>query len=229
MANTTAWAAGVPKNTGEQITAAEFNALDDGQVAAITRGGTTTLTDDVVVDGGGVNFDFTDAVVRFGAINNVGYTSALAFTRMVHGAAISSTNFAFSLVSYMHAQTTSLATLVLPICETPDGATMTDVTVRLSVSGGGFSSLPSVMPSFKVYKLASGTLTSLGTATDSSANVGALNGAHSVTLSGLSEAIDQSGGTRYFVEITGAGGTNYVNGLSVVYVSAAFTTTKLKP
>lgn len=229
MANTTAWTAGVPKNTGERVTSAEFNALDGGQVAALTRGGTTTLTDNVEIDGGGLNFDFTDATVRTNALSHYGYTSALAFTRMVHGAAISSTNFQFSLTTYMQTQTSSLATLVLPICETPDGSTLTSVTVRLRVEGAGFSSLPSVMPTFKVYKLASGTLTSLGTATDSSASTAVLNAAHSVTLSGLSEAIDQSGGTRYFVEVTGAGGTNYVSGLSVMYVSAAFTTTTLKP
>lgn len=51
-ANTTGW------STGDPLTAAQANALDAGQVAALTRSGTTALTGNATISGGGFGFSF---------------------------------------------------------------------------------------------------------------------------------------------------------------------------
>lgn len=235
MANTTAWAAAVPKSTGERVTAAEFNALDDGMVAAITRGGTTTLTSEAVVDGGGLNFDFTDAVVRVNSLNNLGYQSALSFVRQQTGASLSTTNFAYNLNPYAYCQTAATGVIVIPCDNIPDGATITGASVifmgAVPSVGPNFAALPAGMPSFKLYKTSpsAGTASSLGTATDATAVLATFNAAHTVSLTGLNEVVTHSDNYRYVIEVTGAFGANYVNGMGVLATYLTMTTTKIKP
>jgi len=72
MSNPTALAA--PKNALDKLNAAEINALDAGQQAALTRSGTTPLTGAAIIRGGGnlLTFDMTDnsaSQVAFGLFN----------------------------------------------------------------------------------------------------------------------------------------------------------------
>lgn len=235
MANITAWAAAVPKSTGERVTAAEFNALDDGQVAAITRGGTTTLTSAVVVDGGGDSFTFTDAPVKTNSLDHYGYSSALAFERTQMGGSLITTNFSYSVIPYAYIQTGTVGRVLIPCDNLPDGATITSVSVvfmgNVPSVGPGFSAVPAGMPAFSFYKSdpTAGTSSSLGTATDATAVLATFNAAHTVTLSGLTEVVDHSAHRNYLVDISGAFSTNYVAGMGILSVYVSMTTTKLKP
>lgn len=60
MSNSSAFAA--PKSAGQKLTADEVNALDAGQVAALTRGGTTPLTANATIQGASfrLTFDASD-------------------------------------------------------------------------------------------------------------------------------------------------------------------------
>lgn len=120
-----------------------------------------------------------------------------------------------------------------PLSELVDGATLTEV--RVTVMGqttAGFSSLPTTMPKVKVYKVdgSTGAVTQLGsTATDASGTVGAFNGIHHITVSGLSQGIDQSAATRLFVTVLGGDGNFVADELSIIGIRASFTCTLLTP
>lgn len=235
MANTTAWTAGVPKSTGERVTAAEFNALDDGQVAAITRGGTTTLTADVILDGNTNDFSVTDGRILVDDTGSFGYATTQSISRLQNGAAKKATDWAWNALPFAYCQTATTGTLVIPVDNAPDGAIITGVSVifmgAVPSVGPNFAALPAGMPSFKLYKTSAtaGTSTSLGTATDATAVLATFNAAHTVSLTGLNETVSHTNHHTYNVEITGAFGANYVNGLGVLAVWVVFDTQTVKP
>jgi hypothetical protein len=230
MANTTAWTSGSPKSTGDQVTAAEFNALDDGQVAAIVRGGTSALTAAVSITGL-ATYDFT--------FDGHPKVSGLIEYRQQGGAPLyitNTTDWVFSPTLggfYEHANG---GILYQPIDHLVEGGTLTGVYVTIwGNAGAGFAgALPAVMPYIKVRKMAgtTGTVSQLGsTTTDTSADVAALNTIHVLSVTGLNESISQENNKhRYFVEIGGAGGANYVNDtLQIIEVRAVFTPSKIHP
>lgn len=235
MANTTAWTSGLPKNTGERVTAAEFNALDDGMVAAITRGGTTSLTSDVTLDGNTNDFIVTDGRILVDDTGSFGYATTQEIVRVQNGTAKLATDWAWNAYPFAYCQTATTGTLVIPVDNAPDGSIITDVSVifmgNVPSVGPGFAGLPAGMPSFKLYKTSSsaGTSSSLGTATDATAVLATFNAAHTVTLSGLNEIVSHTNHHSYNVEIVGAFGANYVNGLGVLSVFVTFDTQTVKP
>jgi hypothetical protein len=131
----------------------------------------------------------------------------------------------------------SAGTLYLPLNNIIDGSTLTSVTVTLagaSYSGaaGHGGSLPATMPTLKLYRQDQGSPPAQtqigGTTTDSSANAAAYDAAHSVTISGLSEAVVQT--KQYYLLLTGEASTNSVaNTTGVLAISAVFSTTFWSP
>jgi hypothetical protein len=224
MANSSAWTP--DKNTGERVTAAEFNALNDGQVAAITRGGTTSLTSDVTLTGYRLLLDDT---------GSFGYSTTQSFKRVQNCTCKSLTGFAWNGGANMYGQTVTGGALCIPLDNLPDGAILTAVSVifmgNVPAIGPGFAGLPGTMPGFYVYKTSAtaGTITSLGNTTDATAVLATFNAAHTVTKSGLAEAINHGAYHSYNVDIAGAGGANYVNGLGVLSVYCTFDAQTVKP
>lgn len=228
--NPSSWATGVPISTGYKISAAEFNALDAGVQAALTRGGTCALTAAVAITGLATN-DFT-----FDGYPKV--SGQLEF-RQQSGAPLSisnTTDWVFSPTFGAYYQHANGGIIYMPIDHLVEGATMSGVYVTIrGGAGAGFSgSLPAVMPYVKLWKMSgtAGTASQVGsTTTDTAADVAALNALHVLSVTGLSEAISQeSNKHRYFVEIGGAGGANYVNDtLELMEVRAVFTPSKMHP
>lgn len=108
--------------------------------------------------------------------------------------------------------------------EAPNGATLTAVMLR--VIGGGNTNLPANMPLFRVRKLdiTTNSTSTVGTATDSSADVSAYNAQHNILLSGLSETIDNTV-YRYIIEFVSESGANATTGFTVISAEASYTVT----
>lgn len=118
---------------------------------------------------------------------------------------------------------TAAGTVVKIPVEVPDGATLTALT--LQVIGGGNADLPAVIPLFRLRTLtiASNSTATSSAATDSSANVGIYNAQHAITLSGLSEVINNET-KRYVIEFVSESGANATTGFVVISASATITT-----
>lgn len=103
--------------------------------------------------------------------------------------------------------------LYYPVVMPPDG---TITQVRCLVTGtGGHSALPANMPILRLYSLDStGTTTQEGTVTDTSADLGAYETVHWITLSGLSVSLGQD---AYHVDLLGESGANALADKLVAY------------
>lgn len=263
MSHTTARAWATPKSTGDQLQAAEANAIDDGQFYAWNRFGDTTIAGNSAVypNAFTVNFDASDnaasafafylgaqdlefniggagnVVIPAGDLELTGSDYPILASRTAYrsqaGAAYDNVSPAFYYTRPCYVQHDEGGTLDFPIDAVIDGATLTAVRVRVTgTTSGGFVSLPTTLPTIKVYKVdgSTGVMTQLGsTATDASANVGDFNGAHNIEVTGLSEVIDQSGGKRLFVKVTGASGNYVADEFAIISIRAAFTVTALTP
>lgn len=263
MSHTTARAWATPKSTGDQIQAAEVNAIDEGQFYAWNRFGDTTAAGNCQVLPGGhqINFDASDNAssefafylgvkdleFNIGGVGNVkipagdlqltGTDYPILGSRTAYrsqaSAAYDNVSPAFYYTRPSYVQHDEGGTVDFPLDAVIDGATLTAVRVRVTgTTTAGFVSLPTTLPTVKVYKVdgSTGVMTQIGsTATDASANVGDFNGAHNVEVTGLSEVIDQSGGKRLFVKITGASGNYVADEFQVISIRAAFTVTALTP
>lgn len=105
----------------------------------------------------------------------------------------------------------------------PHGATLT--AVALIVQGAsGHAALPTAKPSMAMKSMSTaGAVVTIGsTPTDPSGTVAAYEAVHQITLSGLNEVIDRVT-KRYFVYLTGEGGTNFIAGYKVLGVSVTYT------
>lgn len=82
----------------------------------------------------------------------------------------------------------------------PNGATLNGVTVHI-LGGGGHGSLPASMPTIDVRKrpIAGTASSSLGSATDTSATVILYEGYHTISVSGLSEVVDNTSYVYFIV------------------------------
>ncbi len=98
--------------------------------------------------------------------------------------------------------------------EMPDGGTFT--AVEFTVIGGGNVNLPAVMPRFRVRRvsLVDNSTSSSSDAVDASASVGAYNALHTITLSSLSYAVNQS--FKFTVEFVSESGANAVTGFTII-------------
>lgn len=103
----------------------------------------------------------------------------------------------------------------------PHGAVLTSVSVAVLPSGG-HGALPATMPVLHVIRHASPAHTSLGNASDSSADVSAYEATHSITVSGLSVTVDRTL-HRHSVRLTGEAGANFAAGLTAYSVTCVYT------
>lgn len=119
--------------------------------------------------------------------------------------------------------TTAGTAVKIPV-EVPNGATLTDILIR--VIGGGNVALPAVMPRFRLRKLdgTTNTVTASSAQVDGSANVGAYNAQHSIVMNGLSEVIDNTI-YRYMIEFVSESGANAVTGFNIISTELYYTVT----
>lgn len=112
--------------------------------------------------------------------------------------------------------------LVIPL-QVPNGATLTEVEVRIT-GAAAHAGLPGTMPSIIVrrFDTSSGLGFTLGSATDSSGTVGAFQSSHSITVSGLSHTIDRTI-NRYYVQLIAENGANALVGATFEWVKVTWT------
>lgn len=220
MANASAFTA--PVTTGHVLTAAEVNALDNGQVAALCRTGATGLTGTISLNANGHQFGIysddnaaSSILITVGdndfqiQENGAGKFSLTAWPKI----STQSVNFVTSPKAMyapadwsptVHAYVDQNATpttpgsgpqLALYLDQLPIGMVVTSVTIYLS-GNAGHVGLPGTMPTLAVSHYAAGSGytagVSLGTATDGSANTTAYQAYHALTLSGLSYTVAQN-------------------------------------
>lgn len=248
MSNPTAWTSGVPKSTGDRVSAAEFNALDAGQQNALCRTGVTPLTGNSSVQGNGHQFSIeTDDVAGSKLIITIGDsdceiqengTGKLKLTAppKLLGASVSmvaapeamfaTTDFVRGITAYV-SQATSACQLAFKLL-LPVGVTVTAVSVGY-VGAGGHGALPAVMPSITVSHTAFATngSTSLGSASDTSGSVAAFELYHLITKSGLSYTV--AAGDVMTVLVTSESGANSVASANAYpFVRVTFTRTSME-
>jgi hypothetical protein len=122
--------------------------------------------------------------------------------------------------------------VLFPLNNLIDGASLTSVIVRVDgdlAGGGSHGGLPATMPRLTVYRRDDGaSLTQLGQATDSSSSVGAYDAAHEITVSGLTDTIDEA--KPYFASLRGESGANSIAAaFALIHLRATFTTTSVRP
>jgi len=242
MTHTQARAWSTPKSGNEQLLATEVDALDDGQYYGWNRYGTTTLLSASTVALSSYGLTFTVAGSEMVTIPSANLTlsgtdypvlGSRTVYRTQNVAAHDASTAGWIWSTPYYSQHIDNTVVSFPISELVDGSTLTEV--RVTVMGqttAGFVSLPTTMPKLKVYKVdgTTGAVTQLGsTATDASGTVGAFNGVHHITVSGLSQGIDQSSSTRIFVTVLGGDGNFVADELSIIGIRAAFTCTLLTP
>lgn len=227
MAHTRAFS--VPISTGEKCSAAAFNQLDDGQYFALCRNGTSTLTANSTIDCDSFTMSFTDGVVKFEFTPE--YTTTQDIGRVQPGAAVENSNFGFDATPNCYVQTAGGGRVTIPVTNLIDAASIKNVSVVLN-GNSVYGSLPAVMPNIDLRKINSttGADSSVVSATDTSATVGALNGVHTITTSNISEGIDMSSNAHhYYVVVYGSNGAGHANGLRLVSVKVTFSVTKITP
>ena len=104
----------------------------------------------------------------------------------------------------------------------PNGATID--TITMTVIGGGNAALPGNMPRFRVHRHVISIDSSLSTsdAIDGSANVGAYNAVHEITMSGI--ALSVTNDMRWHIEFDSESGANATAGFTIVGVKVTMTT-----
>ena len=104
-------------------------------------------------------------------------------------------------------------------------------TLILTIEGvAGHSALPGTMPQWILYKNANTTAyTSIASATDSSATVGAYEAKHEISNSSFTETIDDSNFATYLIKISGEGGTNAATGTVFYNLTAYYHVTEIRP
>lgn len=135
---------------------------------------------------------------------NIGYNLSARFSRTAAPMQVRQTD------------TTSAGAVSFEITP-PCSCQLNSVTVIIKPAGA-HGGLPGTMPTLSVWRWdpTTETNTQLGsTTTDTSASVGVYEGAHTLTVSGLTETIDTETGTRFYALFTGESGANAVNNLNV--------------
>jgi hypothetical protein len=229
MAPTRAWSS--PKSTGERVTAAEFNALDDGQYDRLSRGGTSALTANSGATLGSYNYTFDGA-----STGRVIFADAWP---TASGSIATLSNFvppADSVASdgtkwdpkglYWESNNTGTHFLYYNL-SLPTGLVVTSISfVLLNASASG---TPAAYPTADFsYQTVGGTSSVvIGSATDAPANLAAYQAAHVLTISGLSETIVT--GRHYYLVIKNETGAGSQAGLRVYRPYLSGTLSLIRP
>ena len=221
----------------DTITAAQINDIDVKTSQAVdgTAGGTYTNASALRFDG---DFKLTNASqIKMSGTANVtlasrSITRHQETTPFGHGPSIDWYAVAVAPFRWLNQSAgttpnTNTNPLVIPI-HVPNGVTLNTVGVDVA-AGLGHSGLPSVMPTLKVYKIATGdgTTTQLGsTATDSSASTGAFEAAHGIAVSSIATVVDRTT-YKYVALLIPESSTNSRTGLAMYGCTVVYTTTSM--
>lgn len=155
-------------------------------------------------------------------------------TRMMSGAGYvvpSGAGWAYDSVAptagaFKYINTSSGVECLLPVA-VPDGAAIREVKVYYQ-GGSGHAAFPGGAPTMPIvnllhYDITTGTLTSLGTQSDTTATAGAYESAtpHAITLTGLNHTVRRDV-RRYFIEFTAEAGGNFQSGGTIHGVSVGY-------
>ena len=208
MATTRAWT--TPKSTGDQLTAAEANNLNDLPMA---RGDTNALLDDMSIDLGAYDLFITNTGAGVGRFDvDLDYTelSGSAYPTFASAKTVSGyaaplaphwTAGEYTATGQRHQQVANSVNISYWVA-LPTGMQVTGVVVRFKKAAGA-GSLPGAMPTvdFGYYDLTSDTFTSVGTVADTSADIATYKTYHAVTLTFAAHTIAVS--RNYLITITG--------------------------
>ena len=211
-----------PKSTGDQLTAAEANALDDGQFYAVSRNGDSTMLDDSTIELGAYDLNIINAgagvgrfqpdadYTQFGGTGYPSFASARTVTDWVPPCGFSTNAPTIWTSAGLYWEATgspNVSQFLYWALGLPAGIQITAAkTLVLNPSAG---SLPTNMPVFTLLRRAVGatTTTSIGDVTDASGDVGTYNAAHALTISGLSHTVEH--GYEYYLVLRNEyGGTS---------------------
>lgn len=217
--------------TGELLTAAQLNLIGTQLPYALdgSAGGTYSPSGHIVLPGA--------YGVQWGATRYPALTSRTEYRPVPPTAVLNTSSrwsFQDSTLTWRQTSITDGGALLFPI-PLIDGATLgsLDATFDGNLGGGGsHGALPASMPGVLLYKLAvaTGTVSVVGSTTDSSASTGVYDGVHTVSVS-ASEAIDLSSAYNiYYAGVTGESGANAsANSLCLLSLRVAWIVTSLRP
>lgn len=107
----------------------------------------------------------------------------------------------------------------------PKVATLTDIIITLAGQTGHAGDPPATtMPRVQLYRqsrTSTAAPTLVGTVTDATATSAAYEVAHSISITGLSEALLHDGGNRFYLELRGETGGNAIGGLTILDILMA--------
>lgn len=221
MAQLRAWT--FPKSTGDKVEPSEFNALNDLPMA---RGGANPLLDDASIDLGAFSlfianasagigrFDVDADFFRFSGAGYPAFASPRSLSN-IFPAYIIGTGDPTSWQdagSYWEQGAIGPTRLLHVRLALPVGLTIASLTMRLRNPNTG-ASLPATMPYLQVLRRAhdSELSTSLGDATDASADATAYKALHALTVTGINHEV--AAGYDYFAILRGESGAGSVGGL----------------
>jgi hypothetical protein len=195
----------------------EFEAIDENLSNAIdgAAGGAYAPSNAIEIGGAGLSLG------TYPALTTVSYTVPFLAAEGMAGHINASTSDPswdpFSEIGgfpYMVQTDESNAYLYIPISP-PIGATITAVTLTVNGGGDSHAGLPAEMPVLKlVYTTGTTTVTSVDSATDSSADVSAYEVDHTISLSPNHVVVASR---RYFLQLRGEHGSNTLPGALRAY------------
>lgn len=165
---------------------------------------------------------------------NTKFTGASVTRQQNHMSAIVGSNWTFDTTNMLWKQSNigAAGSLLLPVTNLVDGATITGYSVRLAgksyTAAAGHVGLPATLPTAALFRLDDLSNTQLGTASDTSGTQAAYDSAHVLTATGLTEVVAET--RQYFVLLTGEAGANAVaNTTGVLAFTVAYSWTNLTP
>lgn len=230
MANTNAKPGGW--STGDVITAAQINQIDDGQAKAWVSDGTTTLTNNSDIDLDSNTLTFAGGTTTISALSVGAYPAVTSQTvtdyappvswqydnsewkGYVNGSLSTTPATSNSLELSMRCAGTSAESLV-GLLSLPVGMVVTDISVRArNASSASIASM--TLPAMWLMVGSSsgaGTLVTKGYAADLSASNAAYAAWHDITISGISYTVAQS--DVIYLVVRNSSGTNSVANLQI--------------
>jgi len=236
MASTRAFTA--PISTGEQVSAAAFNQLDDGQYYSVSRNGSVSLAVTSTIDMGSGALDFVITGTGTGRFKpkatttqftGSGWPEVESRTVTSWVPPVSCDFLEADWVASASAYTQKLASKVIRFYLTlPIDAQLDAVRIGFQKAAAA-SGLPGIMPqiSLDYLTLSTGAYTNIGSVSDTAASEAAYEAYHIVSLTSLTHAV--AVGRRYILTVTGDNNTtSSSDGLLVVCPYVDLTVTKLR-
>lgn len=225
-----------PISTGERVTASQFNALDDGQYAALVRNGTAALTASSAITLGGFHFTVSGGGAGkfkpdadYTEFSGSGYPSLVTrtVTDFVPAVGPVFTTGEYTPTAQRFQQVSASKNLGF-LLSLPIGTVVKSVTCYVK-KGGGTAGLPGVMPGIELgyYTLSTDAFTQVGIVADATGTLVNYRLLHALTLGSLSHTI--AAGRNYIVTLYGDDdSTNSSTGLYVYRPQITVEVTQLR-